>query len=881
MLAYMVSNIYCQKAGERTPDEILLRANYCFEKQQYDSAVLLYGKLLPNPISNLNLKNTNNLDDKNKEASVIMQIANICTLKEDYQKAEYWYCKAIEVTDSLTNVRAEIYQNLGSLYFLKEHYEYAILYYQKSWNAYLNDTESNSGKIIDLLTSLGAAYSRNSEFQKSYYSFQQADSLLQISEKKKSLQRAGLNINIGEILLRLDAPEKALFRYKSACELAPGTSVSPTNIRLSSTKGMAECYSCLGELDSAMICLESCFKLIKKTGPDMKHDSSRIFLLMGDVEMRQKDWKKSIKYYQKALDILLPGQLNLNLTESDISKHEADLLDLYKIYGHMGKCQLELAIQADFDTVSLSLSFSDFILALEICDHISKDFGQETSRMTFREKTKSILAGALESGFLLKREKGNNGFDDLFLLADANKNRLMLEDIEENRLMLLSGVPDSIIKKIKRIKDEIVFYSRKYPKEKSLTGTSPLSGLNQMQDKVIDLKLKLDSLRKQINQYSPDYSLQKHPLQKSYSAGIINSLKNDEAMIEYFCYDSIIYLFLIRKSGVSMERVVVPPSFHNSLRTCLCELKCAEIKNFSKLSHILYTYLIAPVECRLNRINNLIIIPDEKLSLFPFETLIRDNPTECSREISSRLHYLVKDFEISYQFSAEAWFKDTLKSRLQTTSYRFAGFAPGFYGTPYNPSSLNSIPYTLKEVKCIARLFSQLPMYSQVFLDTSATEKKFRFNAPGYTHIHIATHSIISDGDPMNSALIFSGFKPQDNPQDMNDGLLHLDEINNLQLDASLVVLSACGTGEGKVTRTEGVFAFTRGFYLAGASNIVYSLWNIPDHLTGDFMLNFYHNYFSGKSYGAALRKVKLKMIAKPETSLPYLWAGIVLLGRN
>ncbi len=132
----------------------------------------------------------------------------------------------------------------------------------------------------------------------------------------------------------------------------------------------------------------------------------------------------------------------------------------------------------------------------------------------------------------------------------------------------------------------------------------------------------------------------------------------------------------------------------------------------------------------------------------------------------------------------------------------------------------------------------------------------------------------------MNSALVFSKSNHSIGHQDKDDGLLHLDEISNLRLDASLVVLSACATGEGKVTRTEGVLALTRGFYLAGASNVVYSLWNIPDHLTCEFMLSFYRSYFSGKTYSAALREVKMNMISKPETSLPYIWAGIVLLGR-
>ena len=879
----LTSIIYSQEPGESISGELIKKANHCFEMRQYDSAVLLYKKFLSGNGLPLNREDTNkgNQQDKNLEALISMQIANIYTLKEEYPSAESWYNIALNLADSWSRLKAEIYQNLGSLFFFKEHYEYAILYYQKSWIIYSKEPERNSGRIFDLLTSLGTAYSGNVEYQKSLSCFCKADSVLKISKKYDLLKCAALNINIGEVLLKLDAPEKALYRYRSAYKLASGSSISSTNIRITSNEGMAECYTCLGQVDSAMKCLENCLKLITLTGTNMKNDSSRIYLFMGDVRARHGEWEKSMKYYNQALAILLSDSKDFSVEEANLSRHETDLLDLYKIYGHMGKSQLQSAIQAYSDTVTLSRSFSDFLKALKICDHISKDFGRGTSRMTFHESIKSILSGAIESGFRLKEKKGTMDFDELFSMADANKNRVLLEDMEENRSMTLSGVPDSILKKIRALKDEIVFYSRKYIKEDSSPGTSPYSGLDELQNKVIDLKLKLDQLRKKINQYSPDYPLQTQLERKVYPSSIMKSLRNDEAMIEYLCSDSVIYLLLIRHEGLSVKRVVLPSSFNYSLKECLHQLKGAGVRNFTLLSRTLYNYLIAPVEPLLKNIRHLIIIPDEELSLFPFETLIREDPLEASGKDATSWHYLLRDFEIIYHFSAESWFKDTANAGLLKTAYRFAGFAPGFRNNADKPVSLNPLPFTLKEVTAIAALFGQVPRHQPVFLDTSATEKNFRLYAPGNTHIHIATHSLISGGDPMNSALIFSKSIYIGGQQDKNDGLLYLDEISNLQLDASLVVLSACATGKGKVTRTEGVLALTRGFYLAGASNVVYSLWSIPDHLTGEFMLNFYQCYFSGKSYSTSLREVKLKMISRPETSLPYMWAGIVLLGRR
>jgi CHAT domain-containing protein len=602
---------------------------------------------------------------------------------------------------------------------------------------------------------------------------------------------------------------------------------------------------------------------------------------MGDVQAQNSEWKRSIGYYHKALESLFPNPSELNKLEENPERKEDDLLDLYKIYFQMGQSLLQLSIQSNSDTVLLFHSFSSFILALRICDHISKDFGQGPSMLAIHESAKSIVAGALESGFLLKVRKGENNFYDLFSLADDNKNRLLLEGTRENRFLSQSKVSDSIKSTIRGIKDEIVFYTRKYLKEGSSPGFCSIPDLNDMLNKVTSLKLKLDSLRKNLGEHADNNNYSVSHQKKCNPTKITNCLKHDEAILEYFCSDSIIYMFLVSKEGTSMERVVVPATFHNTLSECMLHLKGAEIKNFPSLSHDLYNYLVAPIESRLKNIHRLIIIPDEELFFFPFETLISENIDVDSVIYSPSLHYLLRDFEISYHFSAECWFSDTLNPTWRTNAYRFAGFAPGFSDKHNDPISLTPLPYSLKEVRTIADLFTQRNSQRPTFLGNSATEKNFRTYAPGNSHIHIATHSVISVEDPVNSALVFSGVDEAGGLEDKNDGLLHLDEISNLQLDASLVVLSACATGKGKVSKTEGIFAFTRSFYLAGVSNVVYSLWNIPDHLTSNFMVDFYKAYFSGKSYAAALREVKLKMISNQETSLPYEWAGVVLLGRN
>ena len=169
---------------------------------------------------------------------------------------------------------------------------------------------------------------------------------------------------------------------------------------------------------------------------------------------------------------------------------------------------------------------------------------------------------------------------------------------------------------------------------------------------------------------------------------------------------------------------------------------------------------------------------------------------------------------------------------------------------------------------------------AEIMSNCVATKSNFLQFAGKFSHLHIATHSVIDESHSDILGLAFSpeiSLKPQ---KDQENNILWKDEIENIDLQADLLVLSACATGKGKLTKTEGVLALPRSFYLAGVTNILYTLWNIPDCQTKDFMIDFYRGFLSGKSYSAALQATKLKTIARPETSLPYLWAGFVLLGK-
>jgi len=188
--------------------------------------------------------------------------------------------------------------------------------------------------------------------------------------------------------------------------------------------------------------------------------------------------------------------------------------------------------------------------------------------------------------------------------------------------------------------------------------------------------------------------------------------------------------------------------------------------------------------------------------------------------------------------------------------------------------SFERLPGTATEVHGIAELIEGNGGKADIRLGIDANRKRLLdTDLRNYRFLHFATHGLLPvDSGLREPALLFSF---TGNPDDM---FLELSQVLNLQLQSEMVVLSACNTGSGKLSKSEGVYNLGRAFLTAGASSVVVSMWEVADNSTVLFMQELYRSILKGDPKNVALMHARLALI-RGGYDQPFFWAPFILMG--
>jgi CHAT domain-containing protein len=189
---------------------------------------------------------------------------------------------------------------------------------------------------------------------------------------------------------------------------------------------------------------------------------------------------------------------------------------------------------------------------------------------------------------------------------------------------------------------------------------------------------------------------------------------------------------------------------------------------------------------------------------------------------------------------------------------------------------LPRLRYTAHEAEAILDLLpasERLSFLEFAALKSAALDPQLR----RYRILHFATHAFVDETLPELSGLVLSRFTEEGAEV---DGNLYLHEIFAARFQADLVVLSGCQTALGRKLRGDGLLGMTRGFFHAGASQLLVSLWSVDDEATATMMAEFYQAHLvEGQGIAEALQTAQRRLREHPHWRAPFYWAPFVLQG--
>jgi CHAT domain-containing protein/predicted negative regulator of RcsB-dependent stress response len=324
----------------------------------------------------------------------------------------------------------------------------------------------------------------------------------------------------------------------------------------------------------------------------------------------------------------------------------------------------------------------------------------------------------------------------------------------------------------------------------------------------------------------------------------------DAMMVEYYEARGFIFAALVTRDSLRIHKIAQAHPVREHLRYLQFQLSKFRLgPEYLKLfdtalraatrEHLgaMYRALISPIRRKLEA-EHLIIVPHGSLHYLPFHAL----------ELEKRA--LIDEFSISYAPSAAVYQLCGAKPPVTSGGSLVLGI----------PDPL--APYIQEEANSVAAVLPK----SRLFMGEVATEQVLKNYAADSRYVHIATHGLFRQDNPM-----FSSIR-------LGQSELNLFDIYDLQLSAELVTLSGCGTGLNVVVGGDELLGLVRGLLYAGAQSLVVTLWDVNDESTAEFMKVFYQSLWSAPNKAVALRQAMTAL--RESHSHPYHWAPFLLIGK-
>lgn len=869
------------------------------------------------------------IDDKKGLAIVMRSIGNIQVQQGNYVQGLNYYQQSKILAELLADKTeiARVLNNIGIVHRARGNYEQALNDYQRSLT--LKEELGDRAGVAATLNNIGAIYQSQGNYVQAVDSYQQSLTL-----KELLRDRAGIAVtlgNIGNIHQLQGNYAQALNYYRQSLALCEQLGGRNDLVALAMSN-IGNVHHSQGNQEQALNYYQKSVALNESLG-----NRAGIAITLGNigaVYQSQDNYEQALNYYQKSLTLKEAlgdksgiaitlsnlgvihqangnSELALSFSQKSLEMFEAlgdkdgianalsnigilyrkqgrylDALDFARrataLAKQIGSLEVLWTSQLTAGKAYTSLGqpgparrlLSESIETIETMRTQVAGSEQDSQRF-FENKLSPYLAMAE----LLISQKNAN---EALIYAERAKSRVLLDVLRSGRINVTKAMTAPEQEQERQAIGRLVSLNSQIYRE-SLRAQPDQSRLADLHARLQAARLDHEALQSRLYASHPELKVKRGealPLKLDEVAGLLPDAQS--AVLEYLVTEKKTYLFVLTKNSDARNAKASVQLFTLNISAKELSARAAGFRQqlarhdllYRKSALELYELFLRPAHELLKGKRLLTIVPDGMLWELPFQAL---------QPIAGR--HLIEDSAVAYAPSLTV-LSEMSKERSKKPVGATAPMSLLAVGNPMlgtqnierlNARLMNSelppLPEAEEQIKALQRLYGA--DHSKVYLGADAREERFKTEAGKYRILHLATHGILDDASPMYSYVVLAN----EGENRREDGFLEAWEIMNLDLDADLVVLSACETARGRVGAGEGMIGFTWALFVAGSPSTVVSQWKVDAASTATLMLEFHRGLRANNSKARALQQAALKVLRDRRYQHPFYWAPFVLIG--